>query len=156
VSDAPHEEVPADASTTPEPLDPAYAVFRVVEVSSVAYVLPSPHPVVHLREVDAPYRGIEFPLGLAEAQSIAMAIDQIEAPRPSPHDLLTSVLVATGTDVVAVRIVAARGGTLHAELDLMTPRGHEVVDCRPSDGIAVALRQTVPAPILCEDGLLNL
>lgn len=62
---------------------------------------------------------------------------------------------ASGSDLVAVRLIGAKEGTMLAELDLMTPRGHEVLDCRPSDGIALALRQPVRAPILCEASLLE-
>ena len=131
------------------------ASFIVVEVTSVSFSLPSPSPFVHLREQEQPYRGIEFPVGLVEAQSIAMALEKETAPRPSSHDLLSSVIVAAGCDVIAVRLTGSRDGTLLAELDLMTPRGREVLDCRPSDGIAVALRQTVPSPILSEESLLE-
>ena len=46
-------------------------------------------------------------------------------------------------------------GTLLAELDLMTPGGRERVDCRPSDGIVLALRMPVPAPILVDERLLE-
>jgi hypothetical protein len=110
--------------------------------------------VIYLREQEPPYRGIEFPIGLVEAQSIALALEKETAPRPIAHELLAAVLVASGTDVIAVRVTGARDGTLLAELDLMTPRGREVLDCRPTDGIAVAIRQSVPAPILVEASLL--
>ena len=37
----------------------------------------------------------------------------------------------------------------------MTPGGRERVDCRPSDGIVLALRMPVPAPILVDERLLE-
>jgi len=37
----------------------------------------------------------------------------------------------------------------------MTPGGREVLDCRPSDGIVLALRMPVPAPILVDERLLD-
>ena len=37
----------------------------------------------------------------------------------------------------------------------MTPGGRERVDCRPSDGIVLALRMPVPAPILVDERLLD-
>lgn len=137
-----------------EPTAPPAPTFVVVEISSVSFSLPSPNPVIYLREQEPPYRGIEFPIGLVEAQSIALALEKETAPRPIAHELLAAVLVASGTDVIAVRVTGARDGTLLAELDLMTPRGREVLDCRPTDGIAVAIRQSVPAPILVEASLL--
>ena len=47
-------------------------------------------------------------------------------------------------------------GVYYAELDLMTPKGHEIFDCRTSDAITLALRQSVPAPILCAEEVLAL
>jgi bifunctional DNase/RNase len=37
----------------------------------------------------------------------------------------------------------------------MTPAGRELVDCRPSDGLVLALRMPVPAPILVDERLLE-
>jgi hypothetical protein len=51
--------------------------------------------------------------------------------------------------------VGREEGTLLAELDLMAPGGRERVDCRPSDGIVLALRMPVPAPILVDERLLE-
>jgi hypothetical protein len=51
--------------------------------------------------------------------------------------------------------VGREEGNLLAELDLMTPGGREVLDCRPSDGIVLALRMPVPAPILVDERLLD-
>jgi uncharacterized protein len=152
-TDAPHDAGPAAPSPS-EPSGPAME-FVVVEVVNISFELPSPSPILHLLEEVAPFRSIYFPVGLPEAQSIALAIAGEQPPRPTTHDLLVSVLAAAGCEVVAVRITGERDGTILAELDLMGPRGHEVLDCRPTDGIAVALRLPVPVPILCEAGLLD-
>jgi uncharacterized protein len=141
-----------DATASDAPAPPP-TKFSVLEVVSVSYELPSPNPVIHLMEEGAPYRSLYFPIGLPEAQSIALALAEEPSPRPSTHDLLVAVLAAAGCDVVAVRLTGERGGTILAELDVMGPRGHEVIDCRPTDGIAVALRLKVKAPILAADAL---
>jgi bifunctional DNase/RNase len=57
--------------------------------------------------------------------------------------------------VIAARIVRYEGGVFYSELDLMTPRGREVLDCRTSDALTMALRQLAPAPILCSDEVLQ-
>jgi bifunctional DNase/RNase len=129
-------------------------VFVVVDVVNVVFHLPGPSPVINLREADG-LRHVYFPIGLQEAQSVAYVLERETPPRPTAHDLLNDVLDAAGVDVVAVRITAERGGTMLAELDLMAPKGHIVLDCRPSDGIAIALRRTVKAPILCEESLFD-
>jgi bifunctional DNase/RNase len=129
--------------------------FVQVQVTSVVFTLPEPSPIVQLREVDEPYRTVYFPIGLAEAQAIALALEHELSPRPSTAELLSAVVTATNADVVAVRITAAKQGTMLAELDLMTPRGRSVLDCRPSDGIALVLRQHEVVPLLCEESLLD-
>ena len=65
------------------------------------------------------------------------------------------VLQRARIDVIAVRLVAREEGNLLAELDLMLPAGREQIDCRPSDGIVLALRMPVPAPILVDERLLE-
>jgi uncharacterized protein len=146
---------PTDATAAIGEGPQAVATFVVTEVVNVSFELPSPHPVVHLLEQESPFRGFDFPIGLPEAQSIAYALEHEQPPQPTTHDLLVAVLAAARCEVVAVRLTGERGGTVLGELDLMGPRGHEVLDCRPSDGIAVALRLPVPAPILCESTLLD-
>ena len=64
------------------------------------------------------------------------------------------VLQQARIDVIALRLVGRNQGLL-AELDLMTPGGRVRVDCRPSDGIVLALRMPVPAPILVDERLLD-
>jgi len=146
---------PAPEADVPEADAAAERTFVVVEVVNVSFDLPSTSPVIHLLEQESPFRSLDFPIGLTEAQSIAYALESEAPPRPNTHDLLVSVLVVARCEVVAVRLTGERGGTILAELDLMGPRGHEVLDCRPTDGIAVALRLRVPAPILCEANLLD-
>ena len=88
---------------------------------------------------------------IAAEERISVAI---EGKRPSTHELTNSILTRLGTDVIAARIVRYEAGVFYAELDLMTPKGRQVFDCRTSDAIAMALRQKTPAPILCSEDVL--
>lgn len=126
-----------------------------VEVVNVDFHLASPSPVLQLRESDPPYRVCAFPIGVPEAQAIALALEREHAPRPTTAELLASVAAAAGAELVALHLTGTTRGTVLAELHLSTPRGSAVVDCRPSDGVALALRQPGGAPILCEEGLLE-
>ena len=74
---------------------------------------------------------------------------------PPRRELFCTVLGRLGADVVAVRLTGRQGAVYLAELDLMSARGREVVACRPSDGITVALRLPVQAPILADERLLS-
>jgi len=144
------EPVPASA---PEP--GRFAVFRVADVEDVVLDLPSQYPVVTLVESEPPRRVLVFPVGLPEGTAMAQALRRMEGRRPMTHELFMQVLQRARIDVIAVRLVGREEGNLLAELDLMTPAGREVLDCRPSDGIVLALRMPVPAPILVDERLLD-
>ena len=128
--------------------------FRVMGVAGVAVELPDQFPVVTLLEAEAPGRRLDFRVGMPEGAALAAALRGTSAPRPLTHELLCEVVRRLGADVVAVRLVGRQGATYLAELDLMTSRGREVFACRPSDGIVLALRQTVQSPVLADERLL--
>jgi bifunctional DNase/RNase len=71
------------------------------------------------------------------------------------HELFARVLQRARIDVIALRLVGREDGVYLAELDLMTPTGRERIDCRPSDGLVLALRMRVPAPVLVDERLLE-
>jgi len=126
-----------------------------MDVVGVKVELPEQYPVVILQEAEPPMRELSFRIGMPEGVALAYALRRLSTPRPLTHELLTDVLQRLGADVVAVRLVGRRGGTYLAEIDLMAPRGREVISCRPTDGIAVALRQRVAAPLLADERLLT-
>ena len=146
--------VPAPGAGAPGP-GHEYATFRVMDVEDVSLDLPSQFPAVTLVESEPPMRTLVFPVGLPEGTAIAQALRRMEGRRPMTHELFVQVMQRARIDVIALRVVGREEGTLLAELDLMTPGGRERVDCRPSDGIVLALRMPVPAPILVDERLLE-
>ncbi len=153
----PQVEVEPGPGAAPSAPPPAAAPvsFRVMDVEDVVLDLPSQYPAVTLVESEPPMRTLVFPVGLPEGTAIAQALRRMEGRRPMTHELFMQVLQRARIDVIAVRLVGREEGTLLAELDLMTPGGRERVDCRPSDGIVLALRMPVPAPILVDERLLE-
>jgi bifunctional DNase/RNase len=143
--------VPADDEPAPYEEVP----FRVMHLESVLYDLTDPSPLVHLLEAESPYRYLVIPVALADAIAIQHAHSAIEGRRPSTHELMNAVMTRLGTEVIAARIVRYEEGVFYAELDLMTPKGRQVFDCRTSDAISMALRQNSPAPILCSEEVLQ-
>jgi uncharacterized protein len=85
--------------------------------------------------------------------SINMAIQQEKAPRPMTHDLFHGVLGAFGAEVTRVVIVKAEGDVFFARLflqvenELMQKKIVEL-DARPSDSIALAVRDSAPIYVL--------
>ena len=128
--------------------------FRVMDVMSVTVELPDQYPLVTLQEAESPLRELSFRVGLSEGVALAYALRGVSTPRPLTHELFTTVLQRLRADLVAVRLVSRQGSTYGAEMDVMTAQGREVVPCRPSDGIVLAARQVVSAPILADERLL--
>lgn len=102
-------------------------------------------PVVTLREVEAPRREMEIFIGAPEAAAIKSSLEGETTPRPMTHDLFVLALERLGVGIVRVVITHVVSGTFFADLVLSTQAGEETtVSCRPSDGIALALRSHCP------------
>jgi uncharacterized protein len=149
---------PPQPTEQPQPTQPSLTTlpaFRVMDVEDVSLDLPSSYPAVTLVESEPPMRALVFPVGLPEGTAMAQALRRMDSRRPMTHELFMHVLQQARIDVIALRLVGREEGNLLAELDLMTPAGRVRVDCRPSDGIVLALRMPVPAPILVDERLLD-
>ncbi len=92
-------------------------------------------------------------IGLLEASSIATALEHIPTPRPMTHDLLKNILENLGVKVIKVEINDLRDNTYYALIHLDVKGKRLVVDSRPSDAIALALR--VEAPIYVDEDVLR-
>jgi hypothetical protein len=92
---------------------------------------------------------------MADGNAIAFAWRGLTTPRPLTHALFTDVLERHGVQLEAVRITARRGRSYFAELDTVGPRGRQVIPCRPSDALALVLRQRMPTPVLVADWVFD-
>ena len=80
-------------------------------------------------------------IGMPEAGAIAAHLGGHTLPRPMTHDLTHALVTRMGGQVVRLDVRDIVDGTFHADLIVRDPSGREhVVDCRPSDGVALALR----------------
>ncbi len=153
------EELAAESDELSYGTEPAagevYTNFRVMHVESILYDLGDASPLVHLMEAESPYRYLAIPVALADAIALHHANESIEGRRPSTSELTMTILTRLQAEIIAARIVRYEDGVFYAELDLMTPKGHEIFDCRTSDALTLALRQRVPAPILCAEDVLS-
>ncbi|GAA1781360.1 bifunctional nuclease family protein [Agromyces lapidis] len=92
-------------------------------------------------------------IGAQEATSILIALEGERAPRPLSHDLITTLFATVDARIERVDVTRIESGTFYAELTLTTPSGRQVVDARPSDAVALALRAA--APIFVADEVLD-
>jgi len=147
-------DVDADAGPVYDPLATPPEMSQVLFVD-VVLLLPATNPVVVLQESDPPYRELRIPVGGAEGIAIAYAARGITTPRPLTHELLTRILEEFGMTLDVVRITEVRGSAFSAEMVISGKLGARVIDCRPSDGIALALRQRLPPPIMVAPSVLT-
>jgi bifunctional DNase/RNase len=92
-------------------------------------------------------------IGLLEASSIATAIENITTPRPMTHDLLKNILDEVGVKIVKIEVNDLKDNTYFALLHLEVNKKRLVVDSRPSDAIAIALR--TGASIFVDEGVIK-
>jgi len=92
-------------------------------------------------------------IGLYEAISIRNALQKEVLPRPITHDLFVEALSRFGIRVTALHIDALEENVFYAKLIARSDGSEELIDCRPSDGIAIALR--CHAPILVDGSVIS-
>ena len=105
-------------------------------------------PIVILKDLEEK-KAIPIWIGIFEASAIATEIEKITFSRPMTHDLLNEILKVLKAEVMRVEIHDLRNNTFFANIQLLTDGNVIVVDARPSDAIAIALR--AGAPIFVED-----
>jgi uncharacterized protein len=124
--------------------------FERVEVQ-----LPSTSPVMVLEEQDPPNRELRITIGGAEGIAIGYASRAMVTPKPLTHELFTRVMELFNISLDVVRITAVRGTSFSGEIVVSGPSGSHVIECRPSDAIALALRQRLPVPIMVAPEVLD-
>jgi len=101
-------------------------------------------PIMVLKELRGE-RILPIWIGIPEARAIAMEMEKIPFPRPMTHDLIKNILEKVKVKVNKVIINDLREETYYAVISLEKEGLEIMVDSRPSDAIAIALR--VGAPI---------
>ena len=108
--------------------------------------------LIVLKEKDGS-RILPIVIGLNEASAIKLNISGFQPPRPLTHDLLHSTIENLEAKLDKIVIDKLHENTFHAKLVLNQDGKTKVIDARPSDSIALALR--AKAPIFVEDGVLE-
>ncbi|MEA2102207.1 MAG: bifunctional nuclease family protein [Thermodesulfobacteriota bacterium] len=110
-----------------------------MKVAGIALDPASNAPIVILQDK----HGNTLPIwvGMMEAASIGAAMEGISYARPMTHDLFSSMLKALDARVLRIGIVDIRENVFYAEITIAYKDGQISIDARPSDAIAIALRQ---------------
>jgi uncharacterized protein len=112
-------------------------------------------PIVLLKETAPGRRHLPIFIGQPEATAIVYALQGIETPRPMTHDLFTGTLTDLGIRLHQVNVTELRDGTFYAELELVQHGEVYRVSSRPSDAIALAVRQLEPVAIFADESVLD-
>jgi hypothetical protein len=113
-----------------------------------------PDQIIVLKEKNG-LRLMPIVIGYLEANAIKAKVSGIAPPRPLTHDLLFSVIEGLGVSVAKVMIDKLENNTFYAKLVLQPsgPAAAKVIDARPSDAIAMAVR--AHAPIFVDEDVIK-
>jgi hypothetical protein len=91
-------------------------------------------------------RGFPIVIGSSEAHEIYRVLHGRDPDRPLTHKLAYDLIEALGATVKHVDVVALKNNTFYAQIALQNEGGDvlAVVDARPSDAIALAIRARCP------------
>ena len=114
-----------------------------MKVMGIALDTRSGSPIVVLHDLDN-RRALPIWIGSAEASAIIRKIEKLSVSRPMTHDLIVDVIKKTGYSVTKVEINDVEKETYYATIYLNKDEDEIVIDSRPSDAIAVAMRADAP------------
>jgi len=114
---------------------------KFVEVNVIGLIMDqiSKSPVMVLKPLNDK-KIIPIWIGMSEANAIALELESIPSPRPMTHDLIKCImgdLEAVLTKVIITDIIE---NTYYAELYIEKDGQIKIIDCRPSDAVAMALK----------------
>lgn len=93
---------------------------------------------------ESDYHRIPIVIGMPEAQSIAIQLEQMQTQRPLTHDLIKSLADAVQVTLKEVFIYRLDAGIFYSELWFDTGKKIIKIDSRTSDAIALSLRYGCP------------
>jgi bifunctional DNase/RNase len=114
-----------------------------VKIESIRSHPDAEHHVVVLRGNDE-RRILPIWIGAFEANAIKMVLEGNQSARPMTHDLTLRLLGIVGAQVGQVVVNKLLGDTFYAEITTTIDQRRHVVDARPSDALALAVRAGVP------------
>ena len=80
-------------------------------------------------------------IGVLEASAIASELEKVQFSRPMTHDLLRDILKTAGAVVKKIEIIDLKENVFYATIYMELADGRtSLIDARPSDAIAIALR----------------
>ena len=123
-----------------------------MSIESIRVSLMNYQRVVILKEKESD-RYLPIWIGPAEADAIAVRLQDVSVARPLTHDLLRSIIDQLGATVAYIVVNDLSNDTFFARVILDVDGRSVEIDSRPSDAIALAVRARVP--IFAEENVLE-
>ncbi len=123
-----------------------------VELSRIIIDEQKKEQIVVLKEKDGT-KLLPIIIGINEAASIRMKLSGFVPPRPLTHDLIKNIIDTLGVHLEKVVIDKLVDSTFHAKLYVRRNGQSEMIDARPSDSIALAVR--TKSPLFVEDTIFD-
>lgn len=123
-----------------------------VKIHAILYSLLSKHRLILLKEKHGE-RILPIWIGMHESDAIALRLQGTMAPRPLTHDLLANLIQELDGNVQYVIVNDLQDNTFYARIAIEHGERVHLIDSRPSDAIALAVRVTVP--IYAEENVLD-
>ncbi len=98
-------------------------------------------------------RALPIWVGFFEANAIALQIENIPTPRPMTHDLIKNIFYGLNAKVKKIVVNDLQDNTFYALIYVEINGKKCILDSRPSDAIAIALRLRIP--IYVEEEVIN-
>ena len=102
-----------------------------VQVEKISFYPPSKGYAVLLKEAMGS-RFLPVIVGSFEAQSIALALEEVQMPRPMTHDLFCNILDELDVEIGEVVISELAEGTFFSKISLESQLGTREIDARPT------------------------
>ncbi len=118
-------------------------MFLRMKVSGIALDPFTNTPIVILKD-DTNDKTLPIWIGFMEASSIAMELEKTHRVRPITHDLVKNLIEKLGFLVSKIEVTDLRNDTFYASMHLKKDTEEYILDARPSDAIAIALRTDSP------------
>jgi uncharacterized protein len=123
-----------------------------LSVYAVLYSLLSRYRVVLLKEIREE-RYLPIWIGMNESEAIAIKLQGAQVPRPMTHDLLNNVIGELEGTLQYIVVNDLTEHTFFARLAVERNGDLVLIDSRPSDAIALAVRASVP--IYAEESVMD-
>ncbi|WP_218081082.1 bifunctional nuclease family protein [Anthocerotibacter panamensis] len=114
-----------------------------MKVAGIALDAVNRSPILVLRDT-ADRRALPIWIGRAEASAIIQALEGQKTTRPMTHDLFTNFLHSWDFKLVKIVIHSLQDSTFFAVLTVHQGETKKEIDARPSDAVALALRNNTP------------